>query len=841
MLPAVPDENEGVGQVLRSRSAVLLVAVCLLSSVLSVEALAVRRADAPSVDELAGTSLRAPLTRERLYFVMPDRFANGDPTNDNGGLTGGPLVTGLDPTHKGFYHGGDLKGLTQKLDYIRRLGTTAIWFTPMFKNRPVQGLGSEFVSAGYHGYWITDFTQVDPHLGTNDELRTFIDEAHKRGMKVIFDIITNHTADVIAFEENQYDYRNKSDYPYRDANGNVFDDRDYAGTDSFPPLDPEVSFPYTPVFPTPEDATVKVPAWLNDPTMYHNRGNTTFSGESNEYGDFFGLDDLFTERPEVVEGMTEIFKYWIDEFGIDGFRIDTAKHVNIEFWQEFLPDTQENAANAGRPDFYMFGEVFDPDPVYLSTFTTEALFPSILDFGFQARAQAFAASSAPTHQLRYFFFMDDLYTDHDSNVYNLPTFLGNHDMGRIGRFVTVANPSADDAELFSRDRLAHELMYFSRGNPVIYYGDEQGFTGDGGDQDAREDVFASQVVSYNDNDLIATDKTTADENYDRSHPLYQAISKLAAVTDHHPALRDGAQQHRYSTDGPGIYAFSRIDWEDQVEYVVAVNNSEDVQTAAVPTYSPSTGFVGLYPTKLAPLVSGSDGTLNVTVPALSAVVYRAKNRLPASPAAPALEITSPNEDSVVRDRFEISAAAGTDGFYQVSFAVRVGDDTEWTTIGTDDNAPYRVFYDFEGLETGTPLEFRAVLLDNAGNTSTATASAEVAPPRVPLDEAVIHYHRPAGDFTDWGLHLWGDAIAEGVATDWCAPRPPSGFDDFGAVFEIPLRDDTKSVNFIVHTPCGDDVPTTREPGGDRGFVPADHPEIWLIQGDPTVYFERPGT
>jgi alpha-amylase len=162
----------------------------------------------------------------------------------------------------------------------------------------------------------------------------------------------------------------------------------------------------------------------------------------------------------------------------------------------------------------------------------------------------------------------------------------------------------------------------------------------------------------------------------------------------------------------------------------------------------------------------------------------------------------------------------------VSFAVRVGDESEWRTIGTDDNSPYRVFFDTAGLETGTPLEFRAVLLDNAGHTSTATAAAEVAPPRVQLEEAVIHYHRPAGDFGDWGLHLWGDAIAEGVGTEWCAPRAPSGSDDFGAVFEIPLRDDTKSVNFIVHTPCGDDIPTTREPGGDRGFVPAEHPEIW---------------
>ena len=99
---------------------------------------------------------------EVIYFLLPDRFENGDTANDRGGLKGGPLVTGFDPTAKGFYHGGDLKGLTRRLDYIQSLGATALWVGPIFKNKPVQG-GPGQQSAGYHGYWITDFTQVDPH------------------------------------------------------------------------------------------------------------------------------------------------------------------------------------------------------------------------------------------------------------------------------------------------------------------------------------------------------------------------------------------------------------------------------------------------------------------------------------------------------------------------------------------------------------------------------------------------------------------------------------------------------------------------------------------------------
>ena len=122
------------------------------------------------------------------------------PANDHGGLEPGKVEgkSGFDPTGKGWYHGGDLKGLTSRIDYIQDLGTTAIWLTPSFKNKAVQD-NAGFPSAGYHGYWVTDFTQIDPHLGTNDDLRALVDAAHARGMKVYFDIITNHTADVIAY------------------------------------------------------------------------------------------------------------------------------------------------------------------------------------------------------------------------------------------------------------------------------------------------------------------------------------------------------------------------------------------------------------------------------------------------------------------------------------------------------------------------------------------------------------------------------------------------------------------------------------------------------------------
>jgi glycosidase len=141
--------------------------------------------------------------------------------NDRGGLNGDRLTHGFDPTHKGFFHGGDLKGLIARLDYIQGLGATAIWLGPIYKNKPVQG-GPGQESAGYHGYWITDFTQVDPHFGTNAEMKAFVDAAHARGIKVYLDIITNHTADVIQYREcpvSACAYRSRADYPYQRKGG----------------------------------------------------------------------------------------------------------------------------------------------------------------------------------------------------------------------------------------------------------------------------------------------------------------------------------------------------------------------------------------------------------------------------------------------------------------------------------------------------------------------------------------------------------------------------------------------------------------------------------------------
>ncbi|MFC7010796.1 pullulanase-type alpha-1,6-glucosidase [Streptomyces viridiviolaceus] len=788
----------------------------------------------PSDAKLAKTAARHDLTREQFYFVLPDRFANGDTGNDRGGLTGSRLTTGYDPTDKGFYQGGDLKGLTEKLDYIKDLGTTAIWMAPIFKNQPVQGTGAN-ASAGYHGYWITDFTQVDPHFGSNEDLKNLISKAHAKGMKVFFDVITNHTADVVDYEEKSYDYLSKGAFPYLTKDGEPFDDADYAdGTERFPSVGAG-SFPRTPVVPAAK-RNLKVPSWLNDPAMYHNRGDSTWAGESTTYGDFSGLDDLWTERPEVVEGMERIYRRWVKDFNIDGFRIDTVKHVNMEFWTQWATALDAYAAQRGREDFFMFGEVYSADTAVTSPYVTQGRLDSTLDFPFQDAARAYASQGGSAKRLAQVFGDDYKYTTDKANAYEQVTFLGNHDMGRFGTFLKQDDPKATDAELLRKDRLANELMFLSRGNPVIYYGDEQGFTGAGGDKDARQPMFASRTADYLDDDQLGTDRTHARDAYDTQAPLYRRIAALAELRKAHPALADGVQTERYAADGAGVYAFSRTG-TDRTEYVVAFNNAEEAKTATFATDSADMTFRGVYGTD-ASVRTGADKKITVTVPAGSAVVLEAAGRLTEPAAEPTITLTAPGPGAT--GTVELSADVAGGGLNRVVFAAQTGNGT-WRTLGSADHAPYKVTHTVgEDVPAGTALRYKAVVVDSAGRTASATATsttgtppAEQPPTASSRDYAIVHYKRADGNYDDWGLYAWGD-LADGESTTWPDSHPFTGRDAYGAFAYVKLKPGASNVGFLVIDEDGD-----KDVAADRTIDVTKTGEVWIEQGEERVVTERP--
>ncbi|WP_035697675.1 pullulanase-type alpha-1,6-glucosidase [Glycomyces tenuis] len=765
--------------------------------------------DEPTDSQLAAHAAVPDDAAEQFYFVLTDRFADGDASNNTGGITGEALDHGFDPTQRQFYQGGDLAGVEQNLDYIEGLGTTAIWLTPVVVNQPVQ-VSDTWTGAGYHGYWGTDFTAVDPHLGDDEALQSLIGAAHERGIKIYLDIVVNHTADVIGYAEDGDAYVSKEDQPYLDAEGRPFDDSNYAASDQFPELGAE-TFPYTPVLAEGEEQARK-PDWLNDPAMYHNRGESTFAGESSEYGDFAGLDDLWTERPEVVRGWTEVYADWITEAGVDGFRIDTAKHVNMEFWPQFMAGIRE-AADARGIDFFTFGEVSSGDANLTSEYVRQGRLDAVLDFGFNGAATGFVTGSAGAEGLAAVYASDPLFNSPGTDALTMPTFVSNHDSGRVGTAITAGT---DEATWLDRAILAEELMFLTRGQPVVYYGDEQGFTGSGRDDYSRQSLFASQVPDYLDDELIGTDATHAEDNYDTEHPIYRAIAELGQLRKDHPALSDGVQLTRSSANG--VFAFSRIHSEEGVEYLVAVSNSETEQTVEVETYSDA--FTSVYGDGS---ITAADGAASITVPPLSAGVFRADDAI-GTGDGPAVTVEVAAESATTA---HVTAEVSGDPLARVAFAASV-DGGEWAYIGASPGPDHRIALDLKGLSGNASVEFKAVALDREGRTASGKASTTVATPDSGSDSplwANVHYD---GDPGQWGLYVWGD-VAEESSTVWPDGNAFSGETSYGGFAPLKLAEDADEVGYIVVDGEGN-----KDFDGDRTFDPSVNSEIWLSAGSGEV-------
>ncbi|HTH06830.1 MAG TPA: alpha-amylase family glycosyl hydrolase, partial [Ilumatobacteraceae bacterium] len=454
--------------------------------------------------------------------------------------------------------------------------------------------------------------------------------------------------------------------------------------------------------------------------------------------------------------------------------IDTAKHVNFEFWEQWSTQVLDYAHAAGKPDFFMFGEVYDADPQKLSPYVRKTDMNSVLDFTFQSQAVSFAAGNSAKN-LQALFAGDDYYTTPDSSATALPTFLGNHDMGRVGYFL-----QSSDAPL-QRDELAHELLFLTRGQPVVYYGDEQGFAGTGGDQSARQTLFPTQVAEYQNQPLVTGDPFGTDEHFGTDVPLYGHISDLAELRQAHPALATGAQVERYVDSGAGVYAFSRVDRTEKVEYLVAANNSNAAKTVDVPTLTKDGAFEVLYG-DTTPVTANADGVASVTVPALGTVVLKADRTVSAPDAASAISVSTPAAGAGVTGVTPVAADVNDATWQETSFAWRVAGDDEWHALGTAEDTSPRVFHDTAGLANGTLVEYRAVSTDAAGNRSAASTYARVGnavnlveeeEPEQPIDLVTVpgSHNSEMGCAGDWTpgceaakLTLRADGIYAGTFT-----------------------------------------------------------------------------
>ncbi len=483
-----------------------------------------------------------------IYFLLVDRFDN----NQDGIPAYDPAKApkGRDPVQGAVFQGGNIKGIIRRLDYIKGLGAGAIWLSPVFKNR------QEFQDS-YHGYGIQDFLQVDPRFGTAEDLRTLVDEAHKRGLYVILDIILNHTGDNWAYP---------GDYPYyywKDAPG-PFPFGFWREADPAPGLQ--------------QDDAVW-PVELQDPDCYKRRGQIRNWWDQDEAinGDFFSLKELDLKNPKVLDTLIKVYKYWIATCDIDGFRLDTVKHMEDSQTAIFCNAIREYAKSIGKHNFFLFGEVVGDDRTiqrYIGRNSriegTTERFPSLdacLDFPlyFVLEEVIKGFSNPKVLRDRYERFRT-LYADHGEAGQYFVTFVDNHDqMARPYRRFMHNNPVMEQAIL------AVGYLLTSQGVPCIYYGTEEGFDG-GGDRDfyVRECMFGGKWGAFD---------TTGVHFFNPQHPIYKGIARIAQIRSKEPALRYGRQYFRqisgngvdfgYPETGQCTLAYSKI--LDTTEILVAMN------------------------------------------------------------------------------------------------------------------------------------------------------------------------------------------------------------------------------------------------------------------------------
>jgi glycosidase len=494
-----------------------------------------------------------------IYFLLIDRFNDGGA--DTPPYTG---VRGATP-HDGKvgvpFQGGTLAGITQRLDYIRELGATTIWLSPVLKNRPEP-------SGSFHGYATQDFFAIDPRIGTKDDLRTVVREAHQRGMYVILDIVINHTGDNWYYKDDVhpvYDHQG-TQYPFGGFRA------DHA-VDAY----------------TPDDAVW--PVELQSPECYKRRGAIVNWNDMDESinGDFMNLKELDLGNPLVLDTMKAVYKYWIKETDIDGFRIDTVKHIEDGATASFCNAIKEYTESIGKKNFFLFGEIVSDDetlrryvgPRSQGGDQLQAL-DAVLDFPLYFVLEEVIKGFAHPQVLRERYDrLKRLYADTDASEYFV-TFLDNHDqMARP--FRRFLHGGADPLQAV----LGIGYLLTTPGIPAIYYGTEQGFDGGGdpgpwNDVRIRETMFGGAWGAFD---------TTGMQFFNTEHPIYTALRRIAHVRAEEPALRYGRMYFREVSDtgvqfgfptlGWGMLAYSRI--LDTTELLVVLNlkNSEQTQLITV--------------------------------------------------------------------------------------------------------------------------------------------------------------------------------------------------------------------------------------------------------------------
>ena len=452
-----------------------------------------------------------------------------------------------------------------------------------------------------------------------------------------------------------------------------------------------------------------MPAWLNDPTLYHNRGDSTWEGESVTFGDFVGLDDLMTEHPTVVNGFVDVYEDWID-LGIDGFRIDTAKHVNFEFWEQWSTEVLDYAHARRQARLLHVRRGLRRRPGEAQPLRAQhrhelgaRLHVPVAGRELR-RGQLGEEPAVPLRRRRLL---------HDARLVGH----GAADLPRQPRHGSRRLLPAARMPRCSVTSSPTSCSSSTRGQPVVYYGDEQGFAGHRRRQERPAERSSRPRWPSTTNQPLVTGETFGSRRALRHRraalPAHRRPRRAARRP---PGARDGAQIERYVDNGAGVYAFSRVDRDEKIEYLVAANNATAAKTVDVPTLT-TDARVRAALRRRAAVTADADGVASVPCRP-SAVVLTADRRSTAPPSAGRRSPRRP--PGGLTGSPPSPPTSPTTRWQETSFAWRVVGDDEWTPLGTAEDTTPRVFHDVGRPADGTLVEYRAVSTDAAARSGGIT-------------------------------------------------------------------------------------------------------------------------
>lgn len=491
---------------------------------------------------------------QSIYFILTDRFFNGDTSNDkvqglkdqNGNAYDESIVLPGQPASS--YNGGDIEGVRQKLQYIKDMGFTAIWMTP-----PVKCQIAESNYHGFHGYWASDFTKVDSHMGTMEQYQQFVKEAHEMGLYVIQDIVVNHTGDYQKInKEFTYDMVKASE-------GNISESDFYLEPKSVPFNHPE-QLPWA--LNNLNDLTAD--EFKNNAFYHYNPGISDFTNAATMYTHSSSdLDDMVTENPVVRNLLRGYFRYWIDKCGIDGYRIDTAKYVEPDFFNDFINSTEpgnmgvrEYGKSLGKSDFINFGEAWDTSEDLVGSYTKDesgnARIDGMIYFPLKFVITDTISSGSKTSAISSVLakrYTKGYYADPN----RLVTFIDNHDTDRWGQTMK------GNTELM---KAAYGIIYTIPGIPQVYYGSEQGFDGE-----CRAGMFKGSYLSPG--------SQQTEDKFDTTNDWYKYFTNLNKMRSENRVFRYNSLYTLKDTDdSAGILAYivRESDPDDPKKFLAGVGN-----------------------------------------------------------------------------------------------------------------------------------------------------------------------------------------------------------------------------------------------------------------------------